>query len=113
MIKNIGQFRTFAVIQRATYAADATTNEPVATYANYKTDIPCSIENVTGGEIRRGRQMQAVTTALLRMHHHQDDFTVSETTDQIIVNGQTLGIVAAYDPNGRREELFIECRGLK
>ena len=111
MLRNIGQFRTFATIQRATYTPDATTNQPVETFADYQTSIPCSIENVAGGEIRRGKQMQATTSKLLRMHHHQDGFTVIPT-DQIIVNGETLGVVAAYDPTGRREELFIECRGL-
>ena len=113
MIMNMGQFRHFATLQRATYPLDADTNQPVETFANYQTDVPCSIERVSGGEVRRGRQMQAVTSRLIRMHFHQDAFTVAPATDRITVDGETMGIVAAYDPNGRREELFIECRGLE
>jgi SPP1 family predicted phage head-tail adaptor len=101
--------RHFADIERNTPTTDDDTGQPLESWAAVVEDVPCSVETVRGGEMRRGRQMAATTTLLVRMHFHQDDFTITPL-DRIAVDGHTLGIVAAYDPDGMRRELHIECR---
>ena len=74
----------------------------------------CSIETVTGGEVRRGQQMQATTNVLLKMHHPQGSFDVKPEMLVEELHGETIhrriNVVAAYDPNGMRRELHIEGR---
>ena len=105
----LNDLRQIVTLQRATITNDATTNQPIETWASLVADVPCSIETVSGGEVRRGRQMEALTTLLVRMHHLQDAATIT-TKDRIDWSGRTLNIVAAYDPTGLRRELEIQCR---
>lgn len=102
-------YTNVATIERVTISDHADTNEPVESWATHVSNLFCSVEFVAGGEVRRGRQMQATTTTLIRTHHPQGDFTIT-TADRVSVDGRTLGIVASYDPTGRREELWLECR---
>lgn len=75
-------------------------------------NVPCSIETVAGGEVRRGQQMQSTTNKLVRMHFI-DGEQAPKTGDKLWemygakVN-QDIGILAAYDPDGRRRELVVE-----
>jgi SPP1 family predicted phage head-tail adaptor len=108
MLRGLGTLRNVATVQRVSIANHADTNEPIETWATHVSGLFCSIETVSGGEVRRGRQMQAGTTTLIRTHHPQGDFTIT-TADRISFDSRMLNIVASYDPTGRREEWWIEC----
>lgn len=69
--------------------------------------VPCSIETVTGGEVRRGQQMQATTNKLVRMRFLEGD-KAPKTGDKLVGHEGTINILAAYDPDGRRRELMVE-----
>ena len=76
--------------------------------------VPCSIETVTGGEVRRGQQMQATTNKLVRMWFI-DGEKAPTTGDKLWeMHGtkvaQEINILAAYDPDGRRRELLVQGR---
>jgi hypothetical protein len=71
--------------------------------------VPCSIETVTGGEVRRGQQMQATTNKLVRMRFVEGD-KAPKTGDKLIGHGHAIGILAAYDKDGSRRELWVEGR---
>lgn len=109
MLRNIGQFRHIVILERNTPAADTATNQPVESWATATADIPCHIETVSGGEIRRGMQMQATTTHLVRMHHPNGAFTVDEK-DRLDHSGVKLNVVSAIDRDGMLSELFIQCK---
>jgi hypothetical protein len=55
--------------------------------------------------------MDAITTKLIRMRHPQEDFQVTPV-DRLRNGEEELNIVRAYDPDGRRTELFVEVREL-
>jgi head-tail adaptor len=76
-------------------------------------NVPCRIESVTGGEVRRGEQMQDTTNKRIEMHF-QDQFPI-ETTDLLREKRgdkvvQEINIVAVYDPDGLRRKLVVQGR---
>ena len=91
-----------------------TTGQDVKRETTIARDVPCSIETVTGGEVRRGQQMQATTTVLLKMHHPQGAFEIQPEHLLREMYGEKvnreINVVAAYDPDGRRRELHIQGR---
>jgi hypothetical protein len=74
--------------------------------------VPCSIETVTGGEVRRGQQMQATTNKLVRMRFIDGD--KAPTTKDYLAEmhgaklNQKINILAVYDRDGSRRELWVE-----
>jgi hypothetical protein len=76
--------------------------------------VPCSIETVTGGEVRRGQQMQATTNKLVRMWFIEGEKAPTAKDKLVERHGekvvQEINILAAYDPDGRRRELLVQGR---
>ncbi len=89
---------------------DAATGQVVGAPTPKLKGVPCSIETVTGGEVRRGQQMQAETTKLVTMRFI--DAPLAPTTDDKLTvhGGGEINILAAYDPDGRRRELIVQGR---
>lgn len=82
--------------------------------------VPVSIEAVTGGENRRGQQMSAIATTLLKMVHPFGAFDVLPTM-HLEVKGEhriklgkkeprRINVLRAYDPKGTKRELWVEGR---
>jgi hypothetical protein len=73
--------------------------------------VPCSIESVTGGEVRRGEQMQATVNKRIEMHW-QDQFPILPTDLLREMHGadvaQEINILAVYDPDGNRRKLVVQ-----
>ena len=111
MLRNIGSFRHIINLERNTPTNSNQTNELIDSWAAVVEDVPCHVETVTGGEIRRGRQMQAVTTHLIRMHHPQGAFTVG-TKDRLnwVSESMLLNVISAIDPDGMKRELEIQAK---
>jgi hypothetical protein len=72
-------------------------------------NVPCSIEIVNGGEVRRGQQMQAETNTLIVMRFIEDRI---KPTDKLVQHGTgtEINVLAAYDPDGRRRETIVQGR---
>jgi len=102
-----GTLRQRITLQEATHEQDAA-GQPVALWGALAggSNLPARVENVTGGETIRGRQVSAETTTLLTIRY------LAGVTPQmrVLYEGRTLGIVRASDPDGARRELRIECR---
>jgi hypothetical protein len=71
--------------------------------------VPCSIETVTGGEVRRGQQMQANVNRLVTMRFLESKHAPT-TADYLDWQGDRINILAAYDPDGRRREILVQGR---
>lgn len=109
MINHFGNLRHFITLERNTPSTDSDTGQRIESWASVATNIPASVETVSGGETRRGRQMEALTNVLVRMHNPQGAFTVG-VKDRLDYLGRKLNIVSAYDPDGHRFEMHIQCR---
>jgi SPP1 family predicted phage head-tail adaptor len=93
-------------LQSATFAPDGA-GQPIPTWATWGTaNLPAKVEQVTGGETVRGRQVSAETQVVFTVRW------LAGVTPKMRVSwdGRTLGIVRASDPYGDRRELRIECR---
>lgn len=69
---------------------------------------PCEVLTTSGGELIRGRQVQAETTHVLFGEYFGADNVTAEM--RAVVGGITYSIVAAYDPDGDSREMRIEAR---
>lgn len=111
-------YRHIVTVERGTQSANATTNEPETTWAAITVspgvtaeNIPCYIETVTGGEVRRGMQMSPTTTHLVKMAHPNGAFTI-DPRDRLnwVVNSLMLNVISAVDADGMLRELTIQCK---
>ena len=94
--------------------------QPIPTPFTVCPNVPVSIEAVTGGETRRGQQMHATATTLLKMVHPFGEFDVLPTMYLNVVGEyrtrlgvkeqRRINVVRAYDPKGTNRELWIEGR---
>lgn len=70
--------------------------------------LPCELLTVSGGEVLRGKQVASQTTHVL-FGEFQSAGTI--TTDmRVTVENVIYSIVAAYDMDGDRREMRIECK---
>lgn len=69
---------------------------------------PCELMATSGGEQIRGRQVTAVTTHVL----FGDYFAAKNVTPdlRVQVNGLTLQVISAFDPDGQQFEMRIEAK---
>lgn len=105
---NIGAMRHVVDVMGFRSQKDSTNQDVKAEYTKARS-VPCSIETVSGGEVRRGRQMQGATSVLIEMHHPQGAFEVTPE-DKLMFGKRTIYVVAAYDPNEGRRVLQIQGR---
>lgn len=103
--KIAGRKRNRITIQQATSTLDAA-GQPIRTWTTYLADYPVAIDQVTGGEVLRGRQVSAETQIVFAGRWYEG----VTTQMRVIYGSRTLGIVRACDPYGDRRELRIECR---
>lgn len=113
MMMNPGNFRHYVdVVDRGSQrdTAGQVVGNPTVKLRN----VRCSIETVTGGEVRRGQQMQATTNKLLRMPFIDGDKAPTTNDKLWEMHGtkvaQEINILTAYDKDGTRRELWVEGR---
>jgi SPP1 family predicted phage head-tail adaptor len=68
--------------------------------------VPASVESLSGGEQQNGTQQQAIATTEIKLRYRDD----VKPEMRIIHDGRTLNIVRAFDPTGRRRELWCHCK---
>jgi hypothetical protein len=71
-------------------------------------DWPCEMLTTGGGELLRGRQVTSSTTHVLIGDYYGADHVLA--TDRVLINGLTLEVVLAIDPDGDNVEMRIECK---
>lgn len=106
---NPGTFRHYVDVIGPGGQRDSVTGQVVGAPVAKLSNVPCSIETVTGGEVRRGQQMQATTNKLVRMWFIEGD-KAPVTDDKLVGHGHDINVLAAYDKTGERKELWIEGR---
>jgi SPP1 family predicted phage head-tail adaptor len=99
-----GQLRNRITIEAATEAPD-TAGQPIRTWSPLVSRLPAKVEQVSGGETIRSRQVSAGCRTLITVRYRTD--VTSEM--RVVWEGRTLGIVAVRDPYGTGRELWIEC----
>lgn len=94
-------------IQTPTATQDAA-GQPIRTWATFggTTSIPAGVEQVTGGETIRGRQVSAEATILFTIRW----LSGVTTQMQVLYESKTWGILRVSDPYGDRREMRLECR---
>lgn len=109
MIKLLREFVTF---QRDSGTQDAS-GQHIPSWGTLTNadNVPCRVETVTGGEVRRGRQMESTTRLLITCLHPFGAFTLTPN-DRAYYDSRALGIVAVYDPDETNRELHIQCKEL-
>jgi hypothetical protein len=108
-------FRHYVDIVAPGEQRDSATGQVVGAPAVKLRSVPCSIEVVTAGEVRRGQQMQATVDKLVTMRFIADAAKAPKTNDMLIeMHGekaaQKINVISAYDPDGRRREMVVQGR---
>lgn len=80
--------------------------QPITSWENELTSQPAKYQQVSGGEVVRGKQIEAGVTALFTVNY-RSEYTVEK---QILFRGQTYGIVRVDDPDGVERFQDIHCK---
>lgn len=102
----LGKLRERIVIQRA--RTDISTGQPERTWEVHLNSVPASYDPVTGSETTRGRQVEANVKAVFTVHKTGE----IKTTDRVLFDGNTWGIVAIVPFAGGERYLEIHCTGV-
>jgi len=101
-----GHLNNRITLQTPTATLDGA-GQPIRTWTTYSVaNLPAKVEQVTGGETIRGRQVGAETQIMFTVRY------LAGVTTQMRVSwdSRTLGIVRASDPYGDKREMRIECK---
>ena len=100
-----GRKRHRITIQQATSTPDAA-GQPIRAWTTFLADYPVALDQVSGGEVVRGRQVSQETQVVFTGRYYAG---VSSQM-RVVYGSRTLGIVRAVDTYGDRRELRIECK---
>ena len=103
----VGAMRERIDVQTAT--VDASSGQPVRTWATTYASEPAAFDPVAGGETIRGRQVEAGTTAVFTVHSRSGGF---DTEMRVIHNAQTYGVVRAVPVEGGRRYVELHCKSI-
>lgn len=70
-------------------------------------DLPAAYQQVSGGEVIRGRQMKAHTTGLIQILSTPRTRQI-DATMRIVLAGRKLDIVSVLDLDGTQQDLSIQ-----
>jgi hypothetical protein len=70
--------------------------------------LPVEWKEVSGGEVVRGRQMEANTTSLLRTHWSPETRAIEPKKYRLKIGSRILNVVSAIDPTGSNREILIQ-----
>jgi SPP1 family predicted phage head-tail adaptor len=102
-----GELRERIVIQRSTAGVDAG-SRPIRSWAAYVT-LPAKCEAVAGGQLLRGRSLHVDAELVATVRYRSD----LRSTDRVVWNGTTYGLVTIGDPYGDRRELRLQLKRLQ
>ena len=81
--------------------------EPDPNYVQYMSGVPCNIVQITGGEIYRGKQLQAETTTVIEFRNLQGLST--QMIFENLITGQQYLIRRILEHHGRNRVLIAEA----
>ena len=81
--------------------------EPDPSYVQYMSGVPCNIVQITGGEIYRGKQLQAETTTVIEFRNLQGLST--QMIFENLITGQQYLIRRILEHHGRNRVLIAEA----
>jgi SPP1 family predicted phage head-tail adaptor len=103
--QKISDMRHRITVQTAVQTIDAS-RQKIVSYVNRLTSEPATFEEVTGGEVIRGKQIEAGVTAVFKVNA-KPGYSVQ---DRILFNGQTYGIVRVEIPSGIERFIHLYCK---
>lgn len=112
----IGRPRRFSVSRlryRITVQSHVATigesGQRTSTWSDRLTNEPADHEDVTGGQMMRGRQIEEGVTSVFTVHY-RDGYSPKQ---RVIYDGETYGIVRVHRVDGRKRYLELHCEGVK
>ena len=107
----IGDRNHVATIQRHNGTKDDHGQPTYTTDEDWDTVVSawfCELLGVKGGEMLRGRQVNAFASYVL--YGNWNEVAEVLQSDRILINGQTLGILDVTDVTGRQMEMVIDAK---
>ena len=92
-------------VQTAVETIDAS-RQKIISYVNRLVSEPATFEEVTGGEVNRGRQIEAGVTAVFKVNY-RSGYSVR---DKVLFKGQQYGIVRVEAPGGIERFTYLYCK---
>lgn len=102
---SISRLRHRVTVEKEVRTKDAAGQE-IVTWATRYALQPAEYREVSGGETIRGRQVEAGVVAIFTVNY-RDGY---DTTDRIVFDGETFGIVRIHKFGGIKRFLDIHCR---
>lgn len=103
--QKISDMRHRITVQTAVETIDAS-RQKIISYINRIVSEPATFEQVTGGEVNRGKQIEAGVTAVFKVNN-RNTYSVR---DRILFNGQQYGIVNVESPSGIERFTYLYCK---
>jgi len=101
-----GDLNQRITIKSATESQDAAGQTIYTWDTTVVSNLPVSVDAVSGGESLRGRQVSAGTQIVFTARYRSD----VTTKMRVVYAGENYGIVRASDPYGDQRELRIEAK---
>lgn len=103
--QKLGDMRHRISVQTPVETVDAA-RQKVITYTSWLTNEPSTFEEVTGGEVNRGRQIESGVTAIFKVNRRDGH----STRNRVVFRGQNYGIVRAENPEGIERFTYLYCK---
>jgi len=103
--QKISDMRHRITVQTAVETINAS-RQKIISYINRIVSEPATFEQVTGGEVNRGKQIEAGVTAVFKVNN-RNTYSVR---DRILFNGQQYGIVNIELPSGIERFTYLYCK---
>jgi len=103
--QKLGDMRHRITVQTATKAIDSS-RQQIVSYVNRLANEPATYDQVTGGEIIRGKQVEAGVTAIFKVNGRAG-YSVE---DRVVFQGQHYGVVRVENPQGVERFTFLYCK---
>lgn len=103
--QKISDMRHRITVQSAVESIDASRQKTIS-YVNRIVSEPATFQQVTGGEVTRGKQIEAGVTAVFKVNN-RNSYSVH---DRIIFKGQQYGVVTVENPEGIERFTYLYCK---
>ena len=103
--QKISDMRHRITVQTAVETIDAS-RQKVISYTDRIVNEPSTFIQVTGGEVNRGRQVEAGVTAIFKLNR-RSGYT---TKDRVLFAGDQYGVVRVEIPDGIDRFIYLHCK---